>query len=80
MTDGLKLLLTGLDATDDPAHGPAPSVLRYIKRFERVLNEYGLPQPAFTIACSIGKHKLCSGQGVLDDGETPFECDCLCHD
>ena len=32
-----------------------------------------------TIACSIGKHNLCSGEGNADNDKT-FVCDCPCHD
>lgn len=31
-----------------------------------------------TVACEIGKHKLCDGHGV-DEDDNVVPCDCLCH-
>jgi hypothetical protein len=37
-----------------------------------------------TVACQIGKHKLCNGWGderdTLDDPKRPVKCECSCHE
>jgi hypothetical protein len=33
-----------------------------------------------TEACAQGMHRLCDGKGTLDDGVTPIECRCYCHE
>ena len=32
----------------------------------------------FTIACQIGKHKLCDGTGTSEHGKL-IACGCVCH-
>lgn len=37
------------------------------------------PRAASTIACGVGKHHLCSGEGVSEDTGAAVQCGCRCH-